>query len=335
MFKEYYKQYTQSYEAELTTSNLEAEQVRKKIQGELSWLIAKDFENPDIKAYVNNVQLPPADTRERKISWLPHIDEAVYSTLTLRRLAKDVNSEISKISKVNAMYGSGAWGAYYSTHRSSDLNLEVIVYDLSPEIANLKVFSGYNDKLREALQLTIDRDIDILLFEIPYNGTPLMYHFISAAKFNHLIGKINLANTQNRSGFRQLMNNFHGVLDYTDRCSFSDERRNWHAVHEQVTADLHLLELPIYQVENGKIFNGLFTEWHLTPPFVVGGDVGWFEYNCSIIFTEFVKRWIIEEETQGKQFRFSNILERKHRMPTWLLNELDRNAEKIRMQLNL
>jgi hypothetical protein len=334
MLKEIGSKYSQLYEAGYVSGISDKERERIRMQEDISHFIVKNPDDETVQNYLAQVQLPPRDFEHKSAPWIPHIDEAVYSTLALRELAERVDVDITKVSRVNAVYGSGTWGAFYSTHRDSDLDLEVIVDDLTPDIADLEVFSGYNERLREAIQITLDRDIDILLFEIPYGETPLMYHFLTTDRFEKLVDSIDLDHPKERCSFSQLMNNFHGLLDYTDRCNFSDERRNWHAGHEQITEELHLLDLPIYQEEDGKIFNGLFTEWHLTHPYVVSGESYWFEQKCQQVYEEFVKRWVIEEQIQGMPSRFSNILERKHRMPSWLLEEFDEKAKRIKSEMN-
>ena len=345
MLKEAIIQYPQLYKDGYVSGVSEEENRRIMAQARISEFISKNPGNEDVQNYLNNVQLPPRNTGIKPNPWIPHIDEAVYSTLVRMKVAKEINRSIAPHSKVHAVFGSANWGAFYSTQRTSDLDLEVIVDKLSPDMAELDIFEGHKERLSEAFQITIDRDIDMLLYEMPFQGVPIMYHFISTEKFKNLTENLELQDAWYQRSYSELVNNFHrfdhmintttGLLEFSDRCNFDDERRTWHARHENITGDFHLLNLPVYQVEDGKLYNGLFPEWHLTHPYVLGGDRDWFNHQSTVVFTEFVRRWAYEESTQGNRTRFSNILERKHRMPMWLLDEFDVKAERLKIEMNL
>lgn len=266
---------------------------------------------------------------ESKQGKLPHIHEAIQSSLEIQSLAQEISSSFSNNSIATLQFGSATWGAFYSTHRDSDVDLEIVVDTFDESIANNELFDDNRTEILEALRISEEHDLDMLLYKAIHQDREIMLHFIPRSSFERFM-KIQLVSTTvQRMGFRELRNYFNGVTDYSDRCSFTDDRRSWIASHNELDNGWHIVEKPVFQIEDDTLFNGIWTEWHLTPPVVLDGDVEWSLSLRSGLYEEFIERMIHERKNNPNNSKYSNILERKFRMPEWLIEKMDQNAEEI------
>lgn len=309
-------------------------QERKLLQGIIALAVLTNSTHPVVVSLVNSIT-NEGRSPSRVEGRLPHINEAIIASREIGRIAKEVSAELVPISRAVIQFGSATWGAFYSTDRDSDVDLEVVLDEFDTSIADLPLFDSQRDKIIQILRICSDRDLDMLLFKTVHQDRTIMLHFIPEDKFERFMSIDLLNPVDQRLGFRELRNYFNNVLDYTDRCSFTDDRRTWRATYEDLGNGWHIIEKPVYQFEEDTLYNGILTEWHLTPLAVAGGDEEWVRKHRDRLFREFVKRMIYEEEIKDGNARFSNVLERKHRMPKWLLDDIDQESERVRFQISL
>lgn len=325
MFRERYVDYQQLYQDAASNASLKDRVIA--LQNELSLIIGGNLNDPDVTGYLASVE--SADSNPKMITdTLPHLDEAVRNTLKLRRAAVEAAEMFREQTKAVMMFGSGSWGSYYSVKESSDLDLELIVHDFNDDIVKADILEGRREELLNGLRIARERDVDMVLHRFEYKGMDTMLHFITEKRFIRLMSLPVSTLPDGRYGFTEIRNYHRGAeyLDLTDRCSFTDGRRSWVAEHEELSGGWHWLNMPFCQVEDGVMYNGIFTEWHQTPSVIVGGDEYWLKGQINQLLTQFVLRM---KNEGGESLRFSNILERKHRMPSHILNAVDEKAEKI------
>lgn len=263
--------------------------------------------------------------------------DAIKNTSILHGIAHSLVPIFQPHCRSIVMFGSAAYGNNFSTTSRSDLDLELIVDDFSRILVDSDLFSAPQKRLvSKMIDKYLDSDIDVLLYSFEYLGREVMLHLVEPKKFEKLT-TIPVSTAKGDMSFSELRNYQKENLEYTNRCSFNDERQTWQARSTKID-EFFSIDLPYYQTKSDILYNGIFPEWHLSKPFLLYDEKQFFIKHENFLFGEFVKRKVTEEDIVNEPLVFTNILERKNRMNPKHLESINRRSNaissKIRKKFN-
>jgi len=243
-----------------------------------------------------------------------------------KKLGKQISQYFTK-TKVIFMFGSCSWEIPDAVGKESDLDLEIVIANYSLNLSESTHFGRLHGKiLREGFEHAKNMNCDVILYRFDYKGVDVMLHFVPQKNFEKLMQVAIQNSLDGMYSFRELRNYLKQNPKYTC-CSFTGKKKIVSTNCLEQDSKWYLIDLPLCVIENNLFYGGVFPEWHLTPPIVLAGNACWLNQWVEKLFDGYVEHLRLEEKRNKKGLKFTNVLERKYKIPSSLLQTIEEKVE--------